>query len=509
MARISRRTRNIVFWLSVGALISPLTFNCHSATDQSAAVSSASEGTREDDPDQTVRAMNTTADGAPEGASKVRLSGAATLSAAQATAAGLQGKLASPQDAIVAKGTSLLALYDNDCRGKTADSGLRFEAESFAPAGDTSLSVLAAEADRDPCLVRIDENKVYRMIAPISDSEQTSFKAQADLAALATVNDPRASEARQVIASKALQAWDSFFSGSGVNSDVIVAVVDTGVLYTHPDLADNIYTNTNGQHGFDFINNDGDPTDDYGHGTHVAGIIGARANNGVGITGVMGLHVKIMPVKVLDNQGSGSESSIANGIRYAADQGAHVINLSLGGKFASTSLRDAVSYAVGRGVVVIIAAGNDGVLMDASTNFYSPSGYAKDIPGSLAVGSVDSATTARSSFSNYSTAYVWIAAPGSNGILSTYLANGYTTLQGTSMASPVVAGAAALLIGSFRAHSISYTPQDITGLITESARPITALNANFRNGATLDIERAAKLFFSRYIMAGDGGTDVP
>lgn len=505
-----RRWRNISLWLGVGILISPLGFNCHSRTDQSPAVSS--QEPRPDDADQTVRAMASDADGAPQGESKIRLSGEVTISAAKATQLGMASKLGSSDDVIVPKGTSLLALYDNECRenaGLASGKALRFEAQELKPTDDIALSALVTQADADPCLVRVDENHVRQMIAPISEDARQAFANSANsVSALATTNDPRVAEQRQITFSKALQAWDWFYSGSGIATDVVVAVVDTGILHTHPDLVDNVYTNNQGFHGYDFVNNDNDPLDDYGHGTHVAGIIGARAGNGIGVTGVIGTRVRLMGVKVLDNQGSGSDTTIVNGIRYAADQGAHVINLSLGGQFTSTAIRDAMTYAVNRGSVLIIAAGNDNVLMNATDSFYAPSGYARDIPGSIAVGSVDAVGGARSAFSNYSTTYVYIAAPGSNGILSTYTGNTYTTLQGTSMAAPVVAGAAALLVGSFRTYGLAYTPADVIGLLVDSSRSVTALNTVFRNGATLDIERAAKLFYSRYIMAGNGGTEV-
>lgn len=491
-----RRWRGITLWIGVGALISPLSFNCHAPTDQSPNVSAESqESTRPDDVDQTVRALEPVAsDGAPVGESKVRLSTESLVTAQKASSLGLAGKLSSNSDTLVPRGTKLLALYDNDCRaseGRAPASGadLKFEAEEISPSDDTSLTSMMAEADADRCLLRIDENRTLQISA--------------------TTNDARGAEARHVTFSKALRAWDWFYSGVGLNTDVIVAIVDSGVLHTHPDLVDNMWADANGNRGFDFINNDSNPTDDNGHGTHCAGIVGARADNAIGVLGIAGNRVKIMGVKVLNNTGSGTEAQIVNGIRYAADRGAHVINLSLGGQFASPALRDAMIYATTRGVVVIVAAGNDNVLINDAADFYAPSGYSKDIPGALSVGSVDAISGARSGFSNYGTNYVWIAAPGSGGILSTYAANGYTTLQGTSMAAPVVAGAAALLVGSFRSKSITYTPEQIVSLLTESARPVSTLNTFFRDGATLDIERAARLFYSRYVLSGDGGTDVP
>lgn len=516
--RNPRRTRGLLLWIGLVLSISPLGFSCHSPTDQSAAVVSQ----RSDDQDQTVRAMaslvnSVEADGAPIGEQKVRLTSDVVIGAQKASAMGISGKLSSAEDSIVPKDTQLMALYDNQCRGKK-DFTVRFEAEALRPSEDLSLAKLENDASQDPCLLRIDENQVRQFIAPISDLGADAFskatkEANGQLSTFATVNDARVDEARHITHSKALISWDWFYSDAAITptnlpTDVIVAVVDTGVLHTHPDLIDNRFQNGGGNNGFDFVNTDDDPTDDNGHGTHVAGIVGARANNAIGVTGVMGTRVKIMGVKVLAADGSGAPANIVNGIRYAADQGAHVLNLSLGGQFASTALRDAVAYAVARGTVVVIAAGNSNVLMDAGTNFFSPSGYAKDIPGSIAVGSVDAVTGTRSSFSNFGPTYVWIAAPGSNGILSTYTGNTYTAIQGTSMASPVVAGAAALLVAAHRARAIPYTPVDILNLLTDSARPVTALNTAFRSGATLDIERAAKLFFSRHVMAGNGATEA-
>ncbi len=511
--RNPRRTRGLLLWFGLVISVSPLSFNCHSRTDQSAAVPSQS-----DDADQIVRALASEQsaveiDGAPVGESKVRLSTNQTISAAKASNMGLSGKLSSSDDSIVPKNLALMALYDNECRGKR-NSAVRFEAEELPLNDDVSLAILEKQADQNPCLLRVDENQVRQFIDPISDEGSRAFsKAAEEAVAFATVNDARIDEARHITHSKALIGWDWFYSDAAITTtnlptDVIVAIVDTGVLHTHPDLIDNRFQNAAGNNGFDFVNNDNDPTDDNGHGTHCAGIVGARANNAIGVTGVMGTRVKIMGVKVLGADGSGDLTAIVNGIRYAADQGAHVINLSLGGQFASTALRDAVTYAAGKGTVVVIAAGNSNALMDTGTNFFSPSGYAKDIPGAIAVGSVDAVTGARSSFSNYGTTYVWIGAPGSNGILSTYTGNAYTALQGTSMASPVVAGAAALLVGAHRARGITYTPVQILNLLTESSRPVAALNTAFRNGSTLDIERAAKLFFSRHVMAGTAATEA-
>lgn len=216
-------------------------------------------------------------------------------------------------------------------------------------------------------------------------------------------------------------AWDK----ARGRKDVVVAVVDTGVDYRHPDLAGVVVK------GPDLSNRDADSMDDHGHGTHVAGTIGAIAN-GRGIVGVA-FGVKILGVKVLSAKGSGSQDTIAKGIMASVENGAKVVNLSLGGPDSRT-LREAIAKATKAGVLCVAAAGNDG-----DTNPDYPGAN----PDALGVGSSDSGDR-RSSFSNYGTT-VDIAAPGSS-IYSLGLNGGYRKLSGTSMATPHVAGAAALLL---------------------------------------------------------------
>lgn len=195
-------------------------------------------------------------------------------------------------------------------------------------------------------------------------------------------------------------------------SSVIVAVIDTGVKLDHDDLKDNLWTNTSNQNGYDFINNDTDPSDDQGHGTHVAGTIGARGNNGIGTTGVC-WRVKIMAVKVLDEDGSGSTAAIAAGINYARTNGAHIINMSLGGSGTDTAMTNAVVNASNAGILVVVAAGNDG-RNNSSSPTYPCNTNAANL---ICVGAVDQSFNL-AGFSNYSTNYVHIGAPGTN-ILST------------------------------------------------------------------------------------------
>ncbi len=219
-------------------------------------------------------------------------------------------------------------------------------------------------------------------------------------------------------------AWDD----QQGNHSLILAIIDTGVDLDHPDLNNNIDTNID----WDFVNNDATAQDDYGHGTHVAGIAAAEINNGIGVAGLA--QVTIMSVKVLDSGGSGYWSWVAAGITYAADNGAKVLNMSLGGTGFDQSVEDACDYAYyTKDAVVIAAAGNYG-----SSQFFYPAAYASVI----GVAALQTPTT-RAGYSNYGADNVELCAPGSS-IYSTQWNNTYTYLDGTSMASPHVAGVASL-----------------------------------------------------------------
>ncbi len=222
---------------------------------------------------------------------------------------------------------------------------------------------------------------------------------------------------------QAPQAWD-VTQGS---ASTVIAVVDTGIQLNHPDLDAKIVA------GYDYVDNDTNATDGNGHGTHVAGTSAAETNNSTGGAGTCP-NCKLMPVRVLDNAGSGTLANVANGITFAANNGAKVINLSLGGG-GSTALQNAVDYAWGKGSFLACAAGNSNT---SSTSSAYPGAYSN----CFAVASTTS-TDVRSSFSNYGS-WVEVAAPGSS-IYSTWINSGYNTINGTSMASPHVAGLAGLL----------------------------------------------------------------
>lgn len=267
-------------------------------------------------------------------------------------------------------------------------------------------------------------------------------------------NDP-AYQSQQYAPQKvgAEQAWDTTQSSSSVK----IAVIDTGVDYNHPDLAGKVIK------GADYVDDDNDPLDENEHGTHVAGIAAANTNNGVGIAG-LAPKASILAVRVLDANGSGSLDDVAQGIRYAADQGAQVINLSLGGAGGTQTLQSAVDYAWGKGSVVIAAAGNEGVSSPSYPAYYT---------NAIAVAATDQ-NDRKASFSNFGT-WVDIAAPGVN-IYSTTPNNQYASFSGTSMASPVVAGVAGLLAAQGKSAS------QIRAALENTADPVSGTGSQFQNG---------------------------
>jgi subtilisin family serine protease/fibronectin type 3 domain-containing protein len=268
------------------------------------------------------------------------------------------------------------------------------------------------------------------------------------------------------------EAWD-VTTGS---ANVVVAVIDTGVDYNHPDLTDNILRDQQGNVvGYDFYNNDALPMDDNGHGTHCAGTIGARGNNGIGVAGVAH-NVKIMPVKFLSAAGSGSTSGAIKALDFATENGAKVMSNSWGGAGASQALNECLGRAKAAGAVVVCAAGNESTDNDSTATY--PANYNQAHNNMLSVASTDVADNL-SGFSNYGVDTVDLAAPGS-GIYSTYptTMGSYRTLSGTSMATPHVAGAAALLLAHY--PQITYSAL-ITRLLGAVDHPV-ALAGKVRTG---------------------------
>lgn len=338
--------------------------------------------------------------------------------------------------------------------------------------------------------VQIDEAlKAYEKLPTVESVEKNSLF-YADL----IPNDPMYSQEWGLTKIGAPTAWDKT-TGS---NQLIVGVIDSGIMETHPDLQANQIG------GYDFVTNDSTPNDRCGHGTHVSGTIGAVTNNGIGVAGV-NWNVKIISAKSLStaqdpNTGkptcAGSTKTIADGIIYVADQGAKVINMSLGGNGAcSSTTQQAINYARNKGVVVIVAAGNE----NQNASVHTPA----NCNGVIVVGATTSLDT-RASFSNYGSLNT-ISAPGTN-ILSTISLENimgtacagqqYCQASGTSMATPHVAGAAALLLSI----NSSLTPDQIKNILVSSADTI---NTDQPIGPRLNLAKAIQQ------VTGGGVTNPP
>lgn len=268
------------------------------------------------------------------------------------------------------------------------------------------------------------------------------------------VNDPNFNNPNFVYAPQLIGAPSAWLHTQGAQQ-IVVAVLDTGVSAQHPDLQGQLLPN-----GYDFINANGDPDDDHGHGTHVAGIIAALADNGIGSAGICP-GCKILPVKVLNRSNTSTWATVIEGIVYAVDNGAHIINLSLGGISEVAAVRAAVDYAHARGVLVIAAAGNS-----RSERPFYPAAF----EGVLGIGATTNSDTIWS-LSN-SGNYIDLVAPGAT-IYSTYydLDNyygGYIFMSGTSMATPHVAGLAGLLLSQDATRSAN----DVVAILISTAHDL-------------------------------------
>ena len=352
----------------------------------------------------------------------------------------------------------------------------------YSPHNYTQVTALA-KVDNSRVVLRC--KKLHFFVVNISNQEfmhlrKLGIKCERDpiVKAMYVPNDPLLPREWGIKDINLLRAWN-YTTGS---HKVVVAVLDTGIDYNHPDLRANIWVNTkeipnngidddgNGYvddyYGYNFYNNSSKVLDDDGHGTHCAGIIAAVINNSIGIAGVA--NVKIMDLKVLNSSGYGYDSEIARAIVYATDNGANIISMSLGGPDYATALEDACQYAWDHGVLIVAAAGNDG-------------SYGVDYPAAfnsvIAVGAVNS-NNSLAWFSNYGP-NLELVAPGVN-ILSTFpqypvylnitdnCTLDYTELSGTSMATPFVAGVAALL----KSYNYSLTNREIRSILDETAKDL-------------------------------------
>jgi subtilisin family serine protease len=291
------------------------------------------------------------------------------------------------------------------------------------------------------------------------------------------------------------EAWNVTTGSSAVT----VAVIDTGIDGSHPDLASQMWVNTgencsgcrtdgvdndgNGYvddwRGWDFVNGDNNPADDHGHGTHVAGTIGAAGNNSVGVTGI-NWQVRLLPLKFLSSAGSGSTADAVSAVLYAADKGADVLNNSWGDDEYSQALADAIGIADDRGSLFVAASGNSGMDNDAMPTY--PASY--DLPNVISV----AATEHRDGlawFSNVGRRSVDLGAPGLN-IYSTWPGGSYQFLTGTSMAAPHVSGAAALVKAAFPGAS----DLGIKSLLFNTVDPNASLAGRTSTGGRLNVASA-------------------
>lgn len=306
-----------------------------------------------------------------------------------------------------------------------------------------------------------------------------------------SLDDPLFSKQYHFGSINLISSWGLMWSDSllpTLPSKVVVAVIDSGLDTDHVDLVNNIWVNTgetagngidddgNGYiddvNGYNFEEDIGNPDHSSAavgaiayHGTAVGGIIGAESGNSVGVSGVMGTQIQLMGLNVFGNYSGATDANIAAGIRYAYNNGADVINLSLGGNDDTPIIKAAIEDAIAAGAVVIASAGN------ASSDKVSyPAKYAVETPGLISVGASVSNSIKLAPYSSYDSRYVEIAAPGSDrvissvetrGIYTTYPDDDYNRMDGTSSAAPVVAGAAALIISKARMSGQTLTPAEV------------------------------------------------
>lgn len=346
---------------------------------------------------------------------------------------------------------------------------------------------------------------------------------------------------------KATAAWDRFYDPSnGIKSDVIIAIIDSGVDTDHEDIAPRLWVNSDeiagngidddGNGYIDDINGynmasripspkperwTGSSAGSEAHGTHVAGVAAAQEGNTVGIAGVNGKFGRIMGLNVFGGTPNATNENVAAGIDYARANGANIINMSLGGQEASAVILAAVNRATAAGVMVVVAAGNDncdldnpgsGTCPNGGANVFSPGGDNGSVTGGtalgngfLSVGAINQSGGSRCSFSNHGSSVVEIAAPGCTGILSTIPGNQYVSQNwsGTSMASPLVAGGASLAYGLIRDRTgAAPSPALLEEVIIAGTRKVSSLQEFFEQGQVLDLVSLADEIDRRFPGSG-------
>lgn len=400
---------------------------------------------------------------------------------------------------------SLLASVRDPRRAVEKPLSDQLYSATFRLHSGVTMHGLRGLADADPCLVRLTPNTVYSV-----SGKQLAWPVPTD--------DPFTGQQLHLRFLGTAKTYSRFLQVSSRTRPPIIAVIDTGIDLTHPDLLANAWTNAaeipnngidddgNGFvddiNGYNFASRDhhsGPQSEDpyFRHATHVAGLAAARAANGVGVLGIDGL-AQLMSLNVFGTSYTARVSSLENAIRYAVNNGATVLNLSVGGREYSSSMLLGLRYAIRRGAVIVAAAGNNGVAMSgnpASPRFVSPAAFGSRLAGMLTVTSVDLRSGALSAFSNFSFLSVELAAPGAfrsgdyqDGLLSTFPHGTYGWLGGTSMATPLVSGAAALVQSWLAAGGRRAQPWLVEQILNEGARPVSSLLGLTTNAKVLDLD---------------------
>lgn len=439
----------------------------------------------------------------------------------------------------VKAGEDLAILIDNSCLQQDKDAIEHTVLSKAALAGGSMIGDLDRQVyqwilDRDYTDLEIEE-QANKEACVLGISWNRKYEMQA------VFSDPGYSQQSYLTTIRALEGYDRFY-GNGTaggmklsGQAVIVAVIDSGVDADHPDLKSNMWAHTNGV-VVDITTvctgctTDYNATDasDIGHGTHVAGMVAAVANNGAGIVGAMPYRAKIMGIKVFKRDAttgalSTNSQYFYNAVRYAYLNGANVINLSLGsvgaGAASDTMAETAINEAIARGTFVTVVIGNadngqNGRVIDGANYSSIPGQYASK-PGVIGVGSFDVSSGDKSYFSHYSTTYAEIGAPGaisgSNGLYSTKprSLNSYGTLAGTSQAAPLVSAAAALTIGLIReSYGVAPTPAEVERLLEAGAIKSPQLASYFKDGNRLDFATLAAKINADYPRTVNGATTL-
>ena len=366
-----------------------------------------------------------------------------------------------------------------------------------------SVADLSAAAEADSCIAGISEAGV------------------AEIDSLPT--DPLVPTQGHLSMLEAGLAYDQL-TAAAVAKPVVIAIIDTGVDVKHEDLKQVLWQNAdeipgngvdddeNGYkddyNGYNFEDRVASPAagakwGGYHHGTHVAGLAAAQGGNGLGVSGVMHSGVRVMGLNVFGSTSGARVSDVVNAIRYAADNGADVINLSLGGSGRNASYESAINYAIKKGVIILAASGNDGTEL-TSTNFMAPGSYGSSYAGMINVGSIDSIDSSLSYFSNYSPTMVELGSPGAEnsssgkGVLSTYPGDKYIRAMGTSMATPVAAGGAAMAISMLRSRGYAPSPATVEAVLEVSSKTLTALTTKIRDGRAMNLRNLADYISRSY-----------